>query len=438
MASEVKSNIYSPYTTAGLTINGTTVTFAGVILSSSGTAAAPGMAFSSEPGLGFYRISTSVMGVGLNSAGRIMLAAGSSSGQIWAFDSNAAGAGVGGLYFSTTPGSVGSADAAIVRDASNTIALKNNANAQSFRVYNTFTNSSNYERAVLDWSTATNELTIGTQFAGTGISRTINFVRGGTKIFDFQSNTLRMSQDITFATNNANDIGATASRPRTIYSGTSVITPVVDAATSVTAPALVGSTSVTTPNAIVGGDSITGVASQVQVDAGTNSTEVLVPSLNRITLGTPVATTSGTSFDFTGIPAGTRRIVVNFVGISGNGTSPYMVQLGDSGGIETTGYLGGTSNISSVVSSVNFTTGFGMAQGVDANVVLHGSMTITLADSSTNTWVASGTFGFSNTGVTSVIGYSKSLSAVLDRIRITHQNGTDTFDAGKINIVYER
>jgi len=57
------------------------------------------------------------------------------------------------------------------QDAAGIIAQQNATNAQTFRVYNTFTDASNYERGVIDWTTTANRLTIGTQAAGTGTLR---------------------------------------------------------------------------------------------------------------------------------------------------------------------------------------------------------------------------------------------------------------------------
>ena len=127
-----------------------------------------------------------------------------------------------------------------------------------------------------------------------------------------------------------------------------------------------------------------------------------------------------------------------FSGVSTNGTSIPLVQLGDSGGIETTGYLG-TSTIfrdATAVAGANYTTGFGIGI-LSAAYVMHGSMVLSLIDSSTNTWASSSNFANSNTAVMTVGAGSKPLSATLDRIRITMVNGTDTFDAGSINILYE-
>lgn len=65
-------------------------------------------------------------------------------------------------------------DTILVRDgAANTLALRNSTTAQTVRVYNTYTDASNYERGVLDWATSANNLIIGTQKAGTGSTRSV-------------------------------------------------------------------------------------------------------------------------------------------------------------------------------------------------------------------------------------------------------------------------
>lgn len=155
------------------------------------------------------------------------------------------------------------------------------------------------------------------------------------------------------------------------------------------------------------------------------------------TLGTPVAATSGTSIDFLGIPANTKRVTINFTGVSTNGSDDIIVQLGDSGGIEASGYLGASMFANGATPVIdNFTSGFGI-RAQSATAVRHGSIILTLANSSTNTWIANGNIGLSDsTGMISTAG-SKSTSAVLDRVRITTVSGINTFDAGEINISYE-
>jgi len=152
-----------------------------------------------------------------------------------------------------------------------------------------------------------------------------------------------------------------------------------------------------------------------------------------ITLSVPVASTSGTSIDFTGIPSTAKRITINFNGVSTSGTSHPLFQIGDSGGIETTGYLGSGSDITTVTT---YTTGFGIPSSQAANV-LHGSLVLSLMNSANNTWAAHGIFGqTTNNNVNQTAGV-KSTSATLDRVRITTVGGSDTFDAGEINISYE-
>jgi len=156
----------------------------------------------------------------------------------------------------------------------------------------------------------------------------------------------------------------------------------------------------------------------------------------RPVLSAEQATTSGTSKDFTGIPSWVKRITVMFVGVSTNGTSNIMVQLGDSGGIEATGYSGSTGNFTGTVTA-NHSTGFLITSDNAATRVIHGQMTLTLQDSSDNTWIASSMVGRSDGTAGQMGAGSKALSATLDRVRITTANGTDAFDAGSVSIMYE-
>jgi len=155
-----------------------------------------------------------------------------------------------------------------------------------------------------------------------------------------------------------------------------------------------------------------------------------------ITSGTAVASTSGTSIAFTGIPSYVKRITVMFDQVSTNGTSAFLVQLGDSGGIETTGYVGSGSNTGTASNNITGSTaGFIlMVAAVAANNYV-GSVIIDKITS--NSWVSVGTLSRSSDNSFCTSAGSKSLSGTLDRIHITTVNGTDTFDAGTINILYE-
>lgn len=155
-----------------------------------------------------------------------------------------------------------------------------------------------------------------------------------------------------------------------------------------------------------------------------------------ITVGTAVASTSGTSIDFTSIPSYVKRITVMFYsGVSTNGTSHIQVQIG-AGSIVTTGYLSSTLApvVGSTTAGAAVTTGFMIYQD-NAPDVRNGAMVLTSAGS--NTWVSSGSFAITNRVIGSFSAGSIVLGGTLDRVRITTINGTDTFDAGSINISYE-
>jgi hypothetical protein len=175
----------------------------------------------------------------------------------------------------------------------------------------------------------------------------------------------------------------------------------------------------------------------LQSNGASAPTWVVAPS-GGFTLGTPVATTSGTSIDFTGIPSGTKQIIITFKGVSTNGTDPKYIQIGDSGGIEISDYSGSSAGISesAVITASSSLESFNI-KSTSASDLINGSVILTLENSSTFTWVASGVLenSTSTTRVFFVAG-RKSLSAVLDRVRITTQNGTNTFDAGEVNIAY--
>lgn len=113
-------------------------------------------------------------------------------------------------------------DIFLARDAANTLAQRNGANAQTFHLYNTYTDASNYERGVIGWS-ANNLLTIGTEAAGSGSARSLQIVRGGVLKMAFFSNQIALHEKLYFGTNNTYDIGGiVGDRPRNVYVGTDV------------------------------------------------------------------------------------------------------------------------------------------------------------------------------------------------------------------------
>ena len=153
-----------------------------------------------------------------------------------------------------------------------------------------------------------------------------------------------------------------------------------------------------------------------------------------LTLGTSTATTSGTSVNVTDIPSWAKRVTVMFGAVSTNGSSIFLLQIG-SGSIQTTGYSG---TIWTDASSGQFTTGFPVFSPVGAANNAVGMVQLALM--ATNIWSQSGLLAFGNIQSTgwSSAGFTQSaLSGPLDRIRLTTVNGTDVFDGGFINIMYE-
>jgi hypothetical protein len=201
----------------------------------------------------------------------------------------------------------------------------------------------------------------------------------------------------------------------------------------------VGNSGATTADVVTVNSAGVTVTGSVAATTGTFSGAVqasgVTTNLYPLVSGTAVASTSGTSIDFTSIPSWVKNITVMFNGVSGSGSSDFLFQLGDSGGIETTGYLGAGSVVGASVTTTNYTAGFGFAGGGVTAKVWQGA--IRFANITGNTWVADGVFARSDGANTALVAGGKSLTDVLDRVRITHVNGTDTFDAGTINIFYE-
>lgn len=168
-----------------------------------------------------------------------------------------------------------------------------------------------------------------------------------------------------------------------------------------------------------------------------NSTKVATTAYvdGKFVRGT-VVSASGTSIDFTGIPSWVKRITVIFNGVSTNGTSPILVNIGDVEGMETTGYTSTSaySQSGNLAGALNSTSGFLVNTGTGIANSHNGKMIIT--NITGNTWVESFVIAL-NSATAFFGGGNKTTSNILDRIRITTVNGTDTFDAGQINIMYE-
>jgi len=184
---------------------------------------------------------------------------------------------------------------------------------------------------------------------------------------------------------------------------------------------------------------VTAGAGQIEYDGQFFATDSNASrgQVERITRGTAVASTSGTSIDFTGIPAWAKKITVMFdsVSLSATNLSNPIIQIGlttpeSTGYVASSTYVGGTNQCATSV----ITNGFPISMNTTAANSFSGIATI--CNLSGNTWVYSGVFTdaslYSRFG-----GGTKTTSGVIDRVRITTQGGTNAFDAGSINIMYE-
>lgn len=191
------------------------------------------------------------------------------------------------------------------------------------------------------------------------------------------------------------------------------------------------------------GTTETASAARASLGAGTvgdaifqAGTAVDVKSAAPIQSAAPVAA-SGTAVDFTSIPSWVKRITVQFTGLSLSGTALPIVQIGDSGGVETSGYEGASFLYSAGNFTSTYSSGFVLSAASAATSVHEGTVTLTLVDASSNTWLATISLGSSAGAAAGMGSGSKSLTGTLDRVRLTSIGGTNTFDGGKVNILYE-
>jgi hypothetical protein len=178
-------------------------------------------------------------------------------------------------------------------------------------------------------------------------------------------------------------------------------------------------------------DAAAAIAGSKLADGGVTPAKLSQP----LTLATAQNSTSGTSIDFTGIPSWAKRVTALFNSVSTNGSDYIVVRLGTSGGIVSTNYYSttGANTSANVSSSVNYTSGFGIQSGAAGNSLI-GQYIIT--NVSGNSWIASGTFAGNTSNTIFAVGRID-LASALTQLRVTTTGGTDTFDNGVVNIMYE-
>jgi hypothetical protein len=215
---------------------------------------------------------------------------------------------------------------------------------------------------------------------------------------------------------------------------TSLSNPAIAAATATTATAADSSTKVATTAFVQGeltSQAVKLTGAQTVAGIKTFSSQPVLPQV--ATIGSSVATTSGTAIDFTGIPSWAKRVTILLNQVSTNGTNHLLLQLG-AGSAQTTGYTASTSlSYGTGTLQASLTSGFISYSNAAVNQNC-GAIVFTLTGS--NTWVCSGAVS-PTTGQTSVVAGIVTLSGSLDRVRLTTVGATDAFDGGSSAIYYE-
>ncbi len=157
----------------------------------------------------------------------------------------------------------------------------------------------------------------------------------------------------------------------------------------------------------------------------------IAAAVDTLTTIAPVATTSGTAINFTGIPSWVQRITVNFNRVSLNGAGVIIVRVGNSGGIVTSGYVSRVANIGGQDTVV--TSGFNVRDLVDSTEHLSGPFVLTQMEN--GVWSCFHVLSIEDQvlfGAGRVTG-----AGTVDRIRVTTVGGSAVFDVGSVGITYE-
>jgi len=171
-------------------------------------------------------------------------------------------------------------------------------------------------------------------------------------------------------------------------------------------------------------DSATAIPSQQSTKAYADRKFVRQTAV--VASGTPLL------IDFTSIPSWVKAVWIDFSAFSFNSTADLLVQVGDSGGAENSGYVSAAINGGSGASSSS-TAGFVVRLAGAANL-LSGHMILT--NPTGNVWVSSHS-GKISTGAGSQGGGDKTLTDTLTQVRVTSTSGTDTIDDGStVNLYY--
>ena len=186
---------------------------------------------------------------------------------------------------------------------------------------------------------------------------------------------------------------------------------------------------------VISGDTSGAITVAAPAVSGTNTLTLQAATATSAvnTLATAVASTSGTSIEFTTIPSWAKRITFMLYGVSTNSTNNFLVQVGNTSFV-TTGYVSGCQQSTAYTAS---TDGLIILTSNAAASAMSGMVILTNVTG--NTWVSMSNINKPSSILVAGAG-NIALAGTLDRIRlIASSTGApaDTFDAGSINILYE-
>jgi hypothetical protein len=172
-------------------------------------------------------------------------------------------------------------------------------------------------------------------------------------------------------------------------------------------------------------------ASNAEYEAGTDTLKALNSAVARarnVIRGSVQAMSGQSAVNVTGLPSWVTNILIQVAGLSMSSTQAYGVQIGDSGGLESSGYTGAGSRwASSSTNEAPMTSSYLLNSAVAA-AAYRGHIHLSKVEG-TNTWIMSATLGDASSMLMS--GGEKTLSGTLDRFSILVASGT--FDNGNIS-----
>jgi hypothetical protein len=258
----------------------------------------------------------------------------------------------------------------------------------------------------------------------------------GTIAIDSTVATLTGTQTLTNKTLTSPAIDGTPTGVGVLTSGTAVSTATCSftgatsgISTTLTASSVTGTIAV---GQVIAGTNITAGTTITGLGTGTGGAGTY--TISPASTGTVSGTITVVGLDFLSIPSWVKRITVMFNSVSTSGTSNYIIQIG-SGSVTSSGYTSSCANITATPTLTTSTSAFLVninASGPDTYI---GHVVITLV--SGFIYVQSGTITRFNAGNLQVSAGNVTLSGVLDRVRISTAGGTETFDAGSINLLFE-